>query len=290
MKRCLSCNVCFSTSILSCPECGFIPPLIHNIEAFAPEFADEGGGFKSNYFADLARLEETNFWFQCRNNLILWAIEKFFPRFESFLEVGCGTGFVLSGISKKFPSSRLFGSEIFMTGLGFAASRVPTAKFMQMDARKIPFVNEFDVIGAFDVLEHIKEDEAVLSQIFAALKPKGFLLLTVPQHPWLWSSIDEYAFHERRYTASGLHKKIEAKGFRVIKSTSFVSALLPAMMISRIFQAKIVSKQFDATAELRISPWLNAFFTLILNAELALIKIGISLPMGGSRLVIAQKL
>ena len=42
------------------------------------------------------------------------------------------------------------------------------AEFMQMDAREIPFVDEFDAIGAFDVLEHIDEDETVLEQMFRA--------------------------------------------------------------------------------------------------------------------------
>jgi hypothetical protein len=96
--------------------------------------------------------------------------------------------------------------------------------------------------------------------------------------------------HKRRYTAKGLHKKNAAKGFWEIKSTSFITALLSAMMISRFFQEKVVSKQVDASAEPRISPWLNIFFPLLLSAEQALLKIRISLPVGGSGLVIAQKL
>lgn len=182
------------------------------------------------------------------------------------------------------------GSEIFIAGLGFAAARLPSAMFMQMDARNLPFEDEFDVIGAFDILEHIKEDKEVLAQIFAALKPEGLMLLTVPQHVWLWSGVDEYACHERRYAAADLHQKIEAAGFRVIKSTSFVTTLLPAMMISRFLQKKVSDKKFDATAELKISPWLNSIFSRILSAELALIKMGVNFPIGGSRLVVARKI
>jgi len=159
-----------------------------------------------------------------------------------------------------------------------------------MDARCIPFENEFDVIGAFDVLEHIKEDEQVLAQMCISLKPKGLMLLTVPQHSWLWSSTDEYACHERRYAASDLHQKIELAGFRVIRSTSFITTLLPAMMISRFFLRKVSDKKFDATAELKISPWLNALFSRLLGAELALIKRGFNFPVGGSRLVVARKI
>ena len=50
---------------------------------------------------------------------------------------------------------------------------MPEARFFQMDARNIPFENEFDVIGVFDVLEHIEEDEIVFSQIFRAVKSGG---------------------------------------------------------------------------------------------------------------------
>jgi 2-polyprenyl-3-methyl-5-hydroxy-6-metoxy-1,4-benzoquinol methylase len=159
-----------------------------------------------------------------------------------------------------------------------------------MDARNIPFDNEFDVMGAFDVLEHIKEDEEVLAQMCKALKPKGWILITVPQHAWLWSSTDEYAQHERRYAASDHRRKLEAAGFSIIRSTSFITTLLPAMMIARFRQKKILDKEFDATAELKISSWLNTLFLRVLCAELALIKGGINLPFGGSRLVVAQKI
>lgn len=273
-----------------CPSCGHTPALVDGFDSYAPDFAHESSGFKSNYFSGLANLEDANFWCQSRNNLKMWALEKYVPNFQSFLEVGCGTGYVLSGISKKFPNSILLGSEIFVAGLGFAAARLPSVKFIQMDAKNIPFDNEFDVMGAFDVLEHIKEDEEVLTQMCKALKPKGWIFITVPQHAWLWSSTDEYAQHERRYAASDLRRKVEAAGFSIIRSTSFITTLLPAMMIARFRQKKILDKEFDATAELKISPWLNTFFLRILSAELALIKGGINLPFGGSRLVVAQKI
>lgn len=290
MKHCLSCNACYASSIRNCPSCGFAPTLVDGFDSYAPAFAHEGGGFKSSYFLELARLEEANFWFLSRNRLLMWALEKYGPNFQSMLEIGCGTGYVLSGVSKNFPRANLYGSEIFIAGLGFAATRLPSAKFMQMDARHIPFENEFDVIGAFDVLEHIKEDEKVLSQMCAALKPDGLMLLTIPQHAWLWSPVDEYACHERRYAAADLHQKIENAGFRVIRSTSFVTTLLPAMMISRFSQMKVSDEKFDATAELKISPWLNSIFSKMLSAELALIKMGINFPVGGSRLVVARKI
>ncbi|MDK9709089.1 MAG: class I SAM-dependent methyltransferase [Desulforhopalus sp.] len=290
MKRCLSCDARYLSSMPHCQRCGVVDASVHGFDAYAPNLAFDGGGFNPNYFSELAQLENANFWFQYRNKLILWVIEHYHPTFQLLLEIGCGTGYVLTCISKSFPEAKLSGSEIYVAGLEFAAARLPSAKFMQMDARNIPFENEFDLIGAFDVLEHIKEDEDVLTQMYAALKPNGIMLLTVPQHEWLWSPTDEYAFHVRRYTAADIHKKVEKAGFRIIRSTSFITTLLPVMMISRFWQKRVSGKLENTSAELKISLWLNVLFSRLLSPELALIQKGVNFPIGGSRIVVAKKL
>ncbi|MBM0740826.1 class I SAM-dependent methyltransferase [Phormidium sp. CLA17] len=289
MKRCLACGVTFPSESLCCSACGVEPSNIDGFPAYALDLACGGGGFKASYFGDLAQLEAKHFWFQIRNRLIVWAIKTYCPEFQSFLEIGCGTGYVLSGIAEAYPQVKLQGSEIFAAGLAFAAGRQPTVNFMQMDGRNIPFVDEFDAIGAFDVLEHIEDDEQVLTQMRNALKPHGILLITVPQHPWLWSAIDEYACHVRRYSAEELHRKVKAAGFEILRSTSFVSSLLPIMLASRVAQKRTLVKDIDPTAELKISPWLNHLFAKLLSAEVDMIDRGLNLPLGGSRLVVARK-
>ena len=227
MKKCIKCETVFSSPEFCCPGCDWRPDIQEGINTFAPNLAQEGEGFKPEFFSRLIRLEAANFWFQARNRLIVWAMKKYAADFDSYLEVGCGTGYVLSGIAHAFPNAKLFGSEIFTNGLTLAATRVPQATLMQMDARSIPFSSEFDVIGAFDVLEHIEEDDAVLHQIRDALKPQGLVMLSVPQHRWLWSATDEYACHVRRYSTTELQKKVEAVGFKVLRTTSFLFFLLP---------------------------------------------------------------
>ncbi|MCX7099400.1 MAG: methyltransferase domain-containing protein [Methylococcales bacterium] len=246
-------------------------------------------GFKAHYFNKLAEVESGNFWFCGRNRIILWALRKYIPELKSFLEIGCGTGFVISGISKQFPEAKLFGSEYLEEGLVHARQRLPTAEFSQMDARYIPYESELDAIGAFDVLEHIEDDEAVLEQIYKALKPGGFVFITVPQHRWLWSTTDEYACHVRRYVANDLHRKARKAGFEIVRSTSFVSTLLPAMFLSRFFQQDKKDISIDEVTELRINPILNKIFEGFLYVELVLIRAGITLPIGGSRLLVARK-
>lgn len=290
MKKCLKCKRAFSSIDFLCPSCGSEPAI--GAEGFlthAPALEKSGGGFLESHFAELSLLEGGNFWFRSRNRLIVWALKKYAPEIQSFLEIGCGTGYVLSGIAKAFPDAELRGAELFAAGLAFAAARQPGAHFMQMDARCIPYVDEFDVVGAFDVLEHIEEDVLVMTQIRDALKYHGIMLLTVPQHAWLWSPADEYACHVRRYSANELHEKIRMAGFEVLRSTSFVSALLPAMWASR-FSRRDAADKSAVTAELRISPLLNRSLEMVMDAEIAMIRCGMNFPVGGSRLVVARKI
>jgi SAM-dependent methyltransferase len=256
--------------------------------AHAPEFMDKGGGFKAEYFSELALLEKSSFWFRSRNKLILWALSAYKSNAQNFLEVGCGTGFVLSGIAKSHPNMSLSGSEIFLAGLSYASARVPQAKLMQMDARQVPFLDEFDAIGAFDVLEHIEEDGDVLLQLYKAMKPQGVLLLTVPQHPNLWSASDEYACHVRRYRCCEVEAKVRGAGFNVLKSTSFVTLLLPAMMLSRWFYNKN-KEVLNPAGELKISPLLNLIFYAFMIFDILGIRLGLNYPFGGSRLIVATK-
>lgn len=257
-------------------------------ECFAPAAAREGKGFDPAFFKQLARLESRNFWFRGRNRLIVWALKNWFPRAASLLEVGCGTGFVLAGIAQALPHLRLFGSELYCEGLKFAADAVPTATLFQMDATRIPYESEFDVVGAFDMLEHVERDDIVLQQLYRATVPGGGIMLTVPQHPSLWSKVDEYARHVRRYRRRDLEEKVRQAGFRILIVTSFVSTLLPLMYLSR-FLARRTGPKFDPLSELKLPGFVNWGLERILDVEARLIRSGIRLPVGGSLFLVGEK-
>src|SRR5262249_55958885 len=140
-----------------------------------------------------------------RARLINLLLKRYFPHAGNLLEIGCGTGSVLLALRTAFPRLELAGSELFPRGLEFARQRLGSkVLLLQMDARAIPAVCEFDVIGAFDVIEHIEEDERVIGQIYTALKPGGGTIIAVPQHPCLWSPADDAARHQRRYVRGEL--------------------------------------------------------------------------------------
>jgi SAM-dependent methyltransferase len=195
---------------------------------------------------------------------------------------------VLAAVAQEYPSAALVGSEIFSVGLPFAAARVNAVELLQMDARQIPYVDEFDVIGAFDVLEHIEEDEVVLAAMMRALRNGGGVAITVPQHPWLWSTADDGACHVRRYKVDEMREKVRRAGFNVVFETSFVSLLLPAMMASRRTKRGAKARD-DPSSELRLPSWLNKSFETIMNFERFLISTGLRFRLGGSRLLIASK-
>lgn len=165
---------------------------------------------------------------------------------------------------------------------------MPGASLFQVDARALPFFEEFDGIGAFDVLEHIAEDQDVLGQFYQALRPGGGLLLTVPQHPWLWSATDVQACHLRRYRVDELCDRVRTAGFNVRYTTSFVSLLLPFMLFSR-FSKPTCQSNVQVCSELRINPVLNRFFSCVMSFEYLLLRSGLRLPVGGSLVIVGVK-
>lgn len=289
MKNCVRCQADFVASDWLCPACAHLPASVDGIPLLAPALAEGGAGFPLEAFEILAALEAQNFWFRSRNKLIVWALKRHFPAMQRYLEIGCGTGYVLAGVAQAYPAARLVGSEIFSAGLPYAASRVKTAELLQMDARQIPYVDEFDAMGAFDVLEHIEEDEQVLAAMWRALRPGGGIVITVPQHPWLWSSADTHACHVRRYKVGELREKVQRAGFTLAYETSFVSLLLPAMLASRLGKQRKNAGEADLS-ELRLPGWLNQVFETTMNLERQLIRVGLRFGLGGSRLLIATKI
>jgi SAM-dependent methyltransferase len=230
--------------------------------------------------------ESTHWWFIKRNELILWALNRFSPRFDTFLEIGCGTGFVLQAIHHQYPDAVLTGTDYFSEGLVFAQKRLPNVQLMQLDAQTMNDENKYDVIGAFDVLEHIPDDQLALQNCARALTPNGMLFISVPQHMWLWSHVDTYSEHMRRYSEEELCEKVRLAGLQVVYTTSFVSLLVPLMMLMR---KKVTAETYNPDAEFNVSPLLNTVLKTIMQIELLLIRIGIRFPIGGSRFLVAQK-
>lgn len=242
------------------------------------------GGYPLERVHRVAAAQTGHYWFESRNRLLIWAFGRFFPDAGDFLEVGCGSGFVLQAFRRAFPSHRLTGSDNLQPALDIAGARVPDALFIRGEAQHIAPPLSVDVVGAFDVLEHIEDDLAVLQRMAAIVRPGGGAMITVPQHRWLWSATDERACHVRRYRRGELIDRVTAAGLRVEYVTSFVSLLLPLMALSR-WRARSVAGE----SELHVSPQVNGILTAIQSLERRLIVAGVRFPAGGSLLLVARK-
>ena len=146
------------------------PKIIEGITCYAPNFSFSDQDYPAAAFEQFFRLEERHFWFRARNRIIRWAFRRYLADQEraQVLEIGCGTGFVLKGLASE-NRYELTGAEAHLAGLRFAKRRLPGVEFVQLDARSLPYASRFDAIGAFDVIEHIEEDEAVIASMHRAL-------------------------------------------------------------------------------------------------------------------------
>ena len=245
----------------------------------APDTFDPQG------FARLAVVEPGHFWFEERRQLITWALQRYFSTAKDFCEVGCGTGFVLAGLESRLPGLNLTGIEYYPEALPHASARLTRTRLLTGNICQLPFREEFDVVGCFDVLEHILDDRLALVNLATSLRLGGGLILTVPQHPRLWSLADEIGHHQRRYTRRELQDKIASAGLVCQRITSFVTFLLPVMWMSRC-TARRVDHAYN---ELTPSPAANWIGGRLLKLERDLIARGVSFPFGGSLVVIATK-
>lgn len=286
MKRCLACEATFQTPGWTCPSCGHEPARIDGFTAFAPALAAGDQGYPAGRHATLEHLEARTFWFRSRNRLIADLASRYFGDARNVMEIGCGTGFVLGALRRALPTARLTGSEIDTQGLAIARGRAGDAvELIQADALRLPYTAEFDLVCAFDVLEHIVDDQGALSELHRALVPGGGALLAVPQHPFLWSGADAFSHHQRRYRRGELERKCRAVGFDVLYSTSFVTCLLPLMMAQRLLWQRKGQGAIGDAMPSAIDRTLEAGTEL----DRLLIKIGIRLPAGGSRFVVLRR-
>ena len=273
--------------------CGHVLPQAGGFPQLAAQLDETNEGFDLDGIAALAAGEKGHFWFESRNELIDWLVRRHAASTRRALEIGCGTGFALSALKHALPDARISGAELHSRSLVTARERHGnTVELFQMDARHCQLSAVLDLVAAFDVLEHVEQDEAVLAEIARALVPGGVLIATVPQHPWMWSTADDVARHCRRYRRGELAHKARAAGLRPLYQSSFTTLAFPLMMAARLVERARPNKQsLEELSEyqLNIPPLANRTLRALASIEQALRRLGVPMPFGGSQVMVAQR-
>jgi SAM-dependent methyltransferase len=266
---------------------------VDGIKCFSPEAVNSNTDYPDSGFDLTDKIGESSFWVRSRNRLFKSIVyDQLIPTGKTkFLEIGCGTGsFIRQIVENK--NLQITGSEIYLKGLLHAKKNLPDVDFIQFDVTKVSISEEFDLIAVFDVIEHIDDDVAAILNINAMLRNGGKVIITVPQHKFLWSNLDRIVKHKRRYSRRDLVTKLQESGFNVIYCTSFLFILFPLMLVSRMLDKWHSQPQTDEVVfekKVTFPNVLNWIFDLLMRIDEALIKLHISLPFGGTLVVIAQK-
>jgi SAM-dependent methyltransferase len=208
------------------------------------------------------------------------------------LEVGCGTGNTLRVLEHACTRGTVIGMDLYDEGLRIARRRV-RCELVQGDIGNIPVPGDFDLIGAFDVLEHLPDDARALRDLRQRLCPGGRLLLTVPAHMTLWSYADDAAHHCRRYAPDQLRQVLEDAGYTVEYLTQFMSVIYPLVWAGRRIAARQAGRAAGERAfellsrELRVVPVWNELLSWLLAMELPRLRAQKAVPFGTSLLAIA---
>jgi len=267
--------------------------IVEGIKCFSPEVANAYADYPDSGFDLTDKNAQSSFWVSSRNRLFKNFVQgNLSPTGKTkFLEIGCGTGDFIQHIAQN-ENLEITGSEIYLKGLLYAKTNLPNVDFIQFDVTQGIIGEKFDLIVAFDVIEHIENDVAALSNINQMLTKNGVLIVSVPQHMFMWSKLDEIVKHKRRYTRRELTTKLKENGFDISYATSFLFILFPLMLISRMLDKGRYHSQSDEVAlekRVKFPNALNWIFDMIMRIDEALIRLGISLPFGGTLVVVARK-
>lgn len=235
----------------------------------------------------LYETEKYHWWYAVRRLIVRNLILKYRPnaadRKIKLLDVGCGTGELLRELE---PLAETFGIDSSSQAIAFCKER-GLKNVSVAEATQVPFPdNAFDAVLCLDVLEHVKDDETVLKEIFRVTKPGGTAIVFVPTFKILWGTSDEVSHHLRRYRLTELRKKMSRNGFKIIRSSYFNFFLfLPILAVRWLVRLlKIPIKSENETGKGLINNLLSKIFGLEANFLKRM-----NFPFGVSGLVVSRK-
>jgi SAM-dependent methyltransferase len=231
----------------------------------------------------MADLDQRHWWYRARRQVLAALIRRLAqpPPNASILEIGCGTGHNLAMLSGFGQVDALeLDEEVRAVAEGRLGRQVMSTPLPELAG--VP-ERQYDLVGAFDVIEHIDDDRAALASVASRLKPGGKLVMTVPAHQWMWSAHDVVNHHKRRYSKASLKRLIEGSPLRLDAIGYFNSLLFPVAVAERL-SSKVRGRD---EADLSVPPGpINATLEKVFASERHLVG-RLPLPPGLSLFAVA---
>ena len=244
----------------------------------------------SRLYNEFSEIYEDHWWFKGRLKILESIFDGYLRPLAagkqiSILDVGCGTGSYFPILSRY---GKVFGAESDDSAIRELMERKVPAEIYKAELPNMDLKRKFDAATAFEILEHVEEDEAAMKNIFDHLENGGLLIGTVPAYQWLWSKHDELAHHKRRYTRKMLKQHLEEAGFEVVKISYYNTFLFPVAAAVRILKKTILKNilpvsDFSATA----GPFDKVFEVIFASEQFWLKRF--NFPFGFSLIFVASK-
>jgi SAM-dependent methyltransferase len=223
-------------------------------------------------------------WYRVRSNLLRVVLEPFVGSPQRVLDVGSADG---PSVSWLRGHGRRTALDLDTRGLGPGD--------VCASAMELPFRDDtFDVVSAFDVVEHCEPEIDVMSELARVLRPGGRLLISVPAYQWAWSDFDEQNGHHRRYTRPRAVASAEGVGLEVRRATYTFASTFPLFAAERLLRRlrhRLSGKSHEAADIVDLphtSPLLERILVGLGALDARLLR-GRDLPFGSSVVLVAVK-
>jgi SAM-dependent methyltransferase len=234
------------------------------------------------------QLEDSYWWFVGRHRLVESLMRARYGSHNerlTILDIGCGTG-AMSARLRRW--GKVVSADFSPLALNFSRRRKLT-NLVGADAMHLPFgEGKFDVLVAMDMLEHLPDDCAALSEFARVLKPGGRVIATVPAYMHLWSEHDIALMHHRRYVRRELSERFTKAGFKVEKLSHTMTTLYPIVSLQRRMNARKPASGAPKAAMPNVTGPVNGMLTTLLRMENAVAQ-HVDLPFGVTILCVAIK-